>query len=351
LPQRFAPEDRLVLTESIKLLKEVEDLWKKYTDKCAVKPQDKVAGMLRQSACLRRTAYLCDLNAETQKKTALSSARQVIEKAIALFPDDPIAHYTLGMTFLDGEDYAGAYKALKTASEKGMKTPELERILAALGGKTEILDTRPSKDRRSFGPRPLIGGTLQAAVVGAPKKVTMKIGEKIVEPTLVGTQPLYVPLPAELPDGDTTVAISVTDAYDHTTEFPPFTFGLDKRPPSWTVKPDGSAPVSGKTTFEVTVSDPSGVDYTTVRVTLKETSAKKGGRTIKMIDEGRYKISMAETTPAHKISDQIGADTFQVSAGGQELTPGTWELSISAADMAGNVLNDAKAYTVNKSEK
>jgi len=344
LPLRFVLADRQPLQELSKLLKDTEGVWQKFVDKAAPKPEEKVEAKLWQVSCIRRQAYLLEVTEESQRAALLAKALSLMKDLVALAPENPVVHYTLGMVLYEKEDYTGAYGALKTAEAKGMKTPALQRLLGFLGSKSEILDVRPSKDRRSFGRRPLVGGTLKAP--GAPKRVTMKLGDKVVDPVMVGTQVLFVPAGTDLPDGDVTVSISFTDTFERTTECAPFTFSLDLKPPSWSVAPDASAPIPPKTVFTITLADRSGIDYGTTKLTLKEVSAKKAGRNIPLISDGRYKTAMPDIDPPRRIGHPLDSESFKVSAGAQELTPGDWELSISVQDQAGNQLSDTKRYTV-----
>ena len=54
-----------------------------------------------------------------------SDAAEQYEKALALRPDDPQAHFNIGMFYIRGREIEQAYPHLTTAAEKGLNFPEL----------------------------------------------------------------------------------------------------------------------------------------------------------------------------------------------------------------------------------
>lgn len=342
---RFKPNDRPRLQEIGKTLKEIEGIWQKYMDKAATKQAEKVEAKLWQLSCIRRLGGTFEVGEESQRQATVNRAVSVAKELANRNADDPAVQFTLGQVLCEKADYGGAYAAYKAAAAKGMKTPELQRLLDTLGRKAEIVDIRPPKDKRWFGPRPVIGGTLRSASSGGvARKVEMKIGDKQVEPVMIGEQVLYVPGPNDMIDGDLTVSISVTDALGRVTEVTPFAVSVDRKPPSWSVEPDpGAALPAGKVVFKITLADRSAIDYGSVKLILKE---KKTGNSKQLIGDGNYKTSMPDLNPPRKIGHPLDSDTFQVSNGGQDLAPGEWELTISAQDVFGNVLSDTKKYNV-----
>lgn len=348
---RFSTTDNALAQEIVVKLLDEEKLWQRFIGGTAPSAPDILDAQLRKLACMRRRAYLAAndaLRLDVLVKLALPLAQEVAKAN----PASAVAQYTLGRTLLDKEDYLLAYKAFQAAEAAGMKSPELERLLKVLGTKPEILDVRPpeNREKRWFGARPLIGGTLKAFTSAGPlKAATVKMGETVLPASsvsVVGSQVLFLPAANQVVDGQQSIAISVTDAMGQTTDFPPFTLSIDKKPPAWSVTPDNNAPLPVKPVFTITFADPSDIDFSTVKVLLKKTGAKGVGDTRKLIEDGRYKQNMQETNPPRKMGFPLDTPTFQVSPGLQDLTAGEWELSVSVQDMVGNQLNDAKKYQV-----
>jgi len=345
---RFPPQDRTTLQEITRILKEIEDIWQKYIDKVAAKPPEKVEATLWLASCLRRRAYLMEANQEQERLSLLNKALGLVKEQAAHNPDNPQAQFVLGQCLLEKEDYTQACAAYKAAASKGMKTPELSRILKGVDAKLEVVDTRPPKDRRALGQRPLVGGSLRTmGSLGVIKTVRMKIDDKETEPLLAGTQVFYLPGEKEVYEGEPKVAIVVTDAAGQTVSFPPFAIRLSTKPPSWSVQPEsGKELPAGKVVFTVTLASSSGIDFGTLRLVLKQ--AGKSGPSLVLVSDGKCKIAMPDLKPPRKAGYPIDSDTFQISIGEQDwkLTPGDWELAISVQDSSGNGLSDAKKYTL-----
>jgi len=341
--KRFPPQDKQILVDISRALKELEDIWQKYMDKAAAKPEEKLEAQLWLASCIRREAYLLEANQEREKIGLFDKALRMVKELATQNPANPQVQFALGQCFLDKEDYAHASAAYKAASAGGMKTPELARLLKGLDARLEILDTRPPKDRRALGQRPLIGGNLGIrASPGAIKTVGMKIDGKEVEPALCGMQVLYLPEDKEVFEGEPKVAISLTDTTGQTVNFPPFAISLNMKPPSWSVQ--GLIP--GKAVFSIALESNAGIEFGTLRLELRE-SGKKSGRRVVLVSDGRCRIDMPDAKPERKKNSELSSDKFQVSAEEKNLvTPGDWDLVINVKDLNGNELTDSKTYTL-----
>ncbi|HYG74350.1 MAG TPA: tetratricopeptide repeat protein [Planctomycetota bacterium] len=348
-PTKFPAAERLVINQIKAILKEEDEVWKKCIEKSKLTDAQKINAKLRQLSCVRRLIYLLEYDEEpVQRPNLLTRATSIAKDLDALAPNDPVVKYSLGHLLLDKGDYMGAAKLFAQAAEGDWKKPpELQKILDQLNFKPQVVDVRPREGRRYLGPRPLISGTLRAVTAaGPPKKATMKLGAMSVEPVLsppLGLQVLFYPTDKELADGDQDVAISVVDALDQQIDFPPFKFGLDKQAPSWSVAPAQGAPLTTKPVFTITLQDRGGIDFSSLKLSIKP-AGTKSTRNIIMVADGRCKISMLTLEPPRKIGFPIDTDQFIVSPG--ELTAGDWELSISVADPSGNILTDTKTYSI-----
>jgi len=344
---RYTPQEKGVVVELKKLLTDEETLWKRFQDKAKLNPPDRVESKLRQLVCLRRQIYLLETDEEAFRAPFIIRANNLQKDLEALDPDNPVVLQALGHFMLDKGDYLGAHKQFAKAQEKGQKSPELDRLVKGLGVKPEVCDIHPIPNHRFYGPRPLIGGTLKAiSAGGVPKQATMKIDDTAVPAVLcgpLGLQFLFFPMEKDLKDGEHTVSISMSDSMNQPVEFPPFKFGLDKMPPKLSITPDLSGPVSGKQVFTITLEDRSGVDFSSLKITMRAATAK--GKDVLLVSEGRTKRTMTETNPPRKIGFPIDNDTFQISAG-QDLQPGEYELNFVVSDLMGNVLTEKKVFTV-----
>jgi tetratricopeptide (TPR) repeat protein len=346
---RFPGSEKAVIVELRKLLKEQEDLFKKFIEKSGATPALKMNAKIRMAACARRHAYTLDIDEESQRAGVLNKANLIVKDLLQNFPDAPESHMTAGYLLLDKEEYLNAYNAFVAAQAKGLKSPEVDAIVSVLSAKPEIQDSRPREDRRVYGPKPLVSASLKAMTGSTIKKVTMRLGIKEVPAdklSIYGSQVCYLPIDGDLPDGQNSVSISVTDALNQTVEFPPFVFTVDKQIPSWSVTPENGAQVTTKPTFNITLSDRSGIDFNTLKITWKLLDGKKTTPLKDLVDGGRVKIAMNDLTPPRKIGFPIDNDTFQVSTGGVDIKAGEYELSISVYDLTGNVLSDVKKFTV-----
>ena len=344
---RFTSPEKVLIVELKKILSDEEALWKRFQDKGKLNPPDRVEAKLRQLVCLRRQMYLLEPEEEGMRAPLLLRANNLQKDLEGLDPENPVVHQAIGHFLLDKGDYLGAHKEFSKAAEKGLKSPELDRLVKGLGVKPEVSDIRPIPNHRFYGPRPLVGGTLKAiSAGGVPKQATMKIDDAPVQAVLcgpLGLQFLFFPMEKDLKDGEHTVSISMSDSMNQPVEFPAFKFGLDKLPPKLNITPDLGAPVTSKQVFTITLEDRSGVDFGSLKITVRAASSK--GKDVLLISEGRVKRTMMETNPPRKIGHPIDSDTFQISAG-QDLQPGEYELNIVVADMMGNVLTEKKVFTV-----
>jgi tetratricopeptide (TPR) repeat protein len=344
---RYTPIEKGYINELKKLLENEEALWKKMQDKGKLEPADRIESKLRQLVCLRRWMYLLEPEEEAQRAAPIVRAINLQKDLEALAPDDPVVLQALGYFLLDKGDYLGAHKQFAKAAEKGAKSPELDRLIQGLGVKPEVGDIRPAPGKRFLGPRPLIGGTLKAiSAGGVPKQAVMKIDDQPVQAVLsgpLGMQLLYYPNEKDLKDGEHSVTITMSDSLNQPVEFPSFTFALDKMPPKLGITPDLGTPLAGNTVFTVTLEDRTGVDFSTLKITMKSTKSK--GKDELLISEGRVKRTMLETTPPRKIGFPIDSETFQFTAG-KNLEPGEYEITIVVSDLAGNILTENKKFTV-----
>jgi len=343
-PPPFAIPDRTAILEINRLVRELEDIWQRYTEKATAAPAEKVEAKLWLALCLRRRANAMEARNEVERANCLNKAQGLLQELKGLNPENPQVLFALGQVLFEKEDYAGAYANYKAAADKGMKTPYLERLLKGLDAKLELDDFRPPKNRRELGPNHLIGARLRGlGSAGVLKTAKIKIGAKALDPVLIGKEVLYLPGPDDKFEGESKVSVSVTDAAGQTVEFPPFAISLTTKRPSWSVEPEEGKELSAKeVVFKITLAAGPGIDFDTLKVKLKQ--AQKGGLTKILVTDGTSK-PMPDLGPARKSKYKITNETFQVSAG-EELTPGDWNLEVEVLDNNGNRLEDVKKYTV-----
>jgi len=348
---KFPPMEKIVINQLKAVLRDEDEVWKKFLERSKATNAQRIDAKLRQLSCVRRQLYLLDYDEEPINRPQFLNRATTLGKDLeTLGANDSLVRTALGNLELDRGDYSKALSHFSVALEKSAgKSPELQRIVDLLSAKPQVTDVRPREGRRYYGPRPLISGTLRAvSATGVPKKATMKLGALVVEPLLsppLGLQVLFYPTDKELADGDQDVSITVIDALDQPIEFPPFKFGMDKQPPSWSVSPASGTPISTKPVFTVTLSDRGNIDYNSLRLALKPADAKRATQQIVMIADGRCKVTMPDLTPPRKIGYPIDNDSFPCSPG-RELAPGDWELTITVGDLSGNILTESKKFSV-----
>jgi tetratricopeptide (TPR) repeat protein len=346
-PVRVPTADMPHLQEIVKRLKEEIELWKRFLLKANPGPPEKLDAKLRQLACYRRQAALQEGVNNSERQMMLSQSVTLAQEILKQHPESADGHFSYGRVLLDKGDFAGALKEFKEAQAKGLKTPALERLLQGVGQQPEALDVRPSPDRRWFGSRPLIACTLKTVSSAGPlKRVAIKVGQKALNAALIGSQVLCLPGANDVMDGDQLVTIEATDALGNAVEFPPLKFAVDRRPPTCRADPDAGATVTPKQVFKISLSDASGIDYTSVKVVLKPLGKSAAGATRTLIDEGKYKINMAGLNPPRKPGFMLDSDSFVVEPGLQDMSAGEWELGVTAQDMAGNLVQETKKYSV-----
>ena len=319
------------------LLRDEDTLWESYFNKADIKLDEKVNGKLRQLACLRRMIWL--LPNDTGRGPLATRTITLAEEIVRLAPDDPRAHYAQGINWLERGEQGKAYTALLAAKAKGMTSKVLPRLLSELGSKPEVTDPRPWGSLH-FGARPLIRATLRGVNVAMLQSIAMKLDGKDVQPARVGSQVLYLAKDEELGDGKHKVELSATDG-TNPVELPSFTFVMNKKPPTWTVTPEGTEPLPAQPLWTIALNSASGVDYTTLKLVIKKAN---GGFTRELIRDGRFRVTSQKA--GIKATDAVSTDTFKVSIG-TDLPPGSYTLSIDVRDTAGNPLVDtSKVFDV-----
>jgi tetratricopeptide (TPR) repeat protein len=344
--QRVPPADMQYVVEITKRLKEEAELWKRFLLKANPGTQERLDAKLRQLSCYRRQAAIQEGVNNSERQLVMAQAMTLAQDIVKQHPESGDGHFAYGRVLYDKGDFAGALKEFKEAQAKGLKDPAVERLVKGLGQQPEALDVRPSPDRRWFGSRPLIACTLKTVSSAGPlKRVTIKMGQKALNATLVGSQVLCLPGANDVMDGDQTVTIEAADALNNAVEFPPLKFAIDRKPPTCRVEPEAGG-ISTRQVFKISVSDSSGVDYSSVKVVLKPLGRGAGNTMRTLIDEGKYKVNMGNLNPARKPGYTLDSESFEVEPGLQEMGVGDWELTISVQDMAGNAAQETKKYTV-----
>jgi hypothetical protein len=230
---------------------------------------------------------------------------------------------------------------MTAAKEKGMATPELDRMLNELSFKPQVLNVHPAIGRRWFGTVPLISASLRT-VSQDYKSVKMQVDGKDVQPTLSGTQCLFVPDESAASDGTHSVKISVVDKHNSVIEFPEVSFGIDKKAPTIKITPD-SGEISNKQVWIIALNDPSGIDIPSTFVLFK-TIKSAIPVTRELVKEGKYKMGFPDVDPMIKAAALV-AETFKVTVG-QELQPGEYSLTITCSDSNGNAGSETKTFSV-----
>ncbi len=327
-----------------KLLTEEDAMWTAALQK-VTQTADKVDFKVRQLACIRRLFWLMPENDPTAP-AVLEKAAKLSAEIVALDPKSGVGQFTRGLVLIDKGDLPGALAAMTEAKTNGYDAPNLDELIAGLTRKPKIGEIRPGA-RRAFGMVPLISASLHAPA-GGIKETKMSIDDKPVEALVSGTQVLYVPEQSSSLDGDHTVKISIIDKKGNTIDFPEFNFGVDKKPPSIKITPEGGAVLPAKAEWTITVGDASGIDPSSTSVVFKTV---KGAQSItrELVKDGKYKLGFPDLKPPIKAGSAVG-ETFRV-APGQDLLPGEYTLTITVGDIVGNVETQTKSFTVNKPEK
>jgi hypothetical protein len=337
----FSNEDTTLLNELRNVLTEQETMWKQFADRTQKMPE-KVEARLRQLICLRRLAWCVPDRDASQQATFRDRATKVADELLKLDPENGAVHFAAGQLLFDKGNYAGAFQSFSLAKEKKFASESLDRLIAGLGQKPEIVDVWPAETRRGYGVRPLIGGTLKVLKGSGPlKEATLSIGKNTVTPVITGSQVFYVPDDDSTLDGDHEVSIAVVDEFGGRTEFPKFSFGIDKRPPAIKVLPEDGAQIETKQIWTITLSDVAGIEQTQTQVTLKSEKPSKINR--ELIKDGRYKVSVDAQQPV-KINSFCG-ESFKIGLG-SDMVPGEYSLIVSTADMNGNIATVTRSYTV-----
>jgi hypothetical protein len=337
----FATEDGGLLNDLRNTLTMQAELWGQFAERTP-KPAEKVEAKLRQLVCLRRLIWSYPEKDAAVQTGIRDRAARVSDDLLKLDPENGAAHYAVGQHLLDKNDFGGAYRELTLAKEKKFNAEGLERLLAGLGRKPEVVDVWPNPQRRWFGARPLIGGTLKVLKGSGPlKEASLLLGKTALTPVITGSQVFYVAEDDAALDGDHEVGISVTDEFGARIEFPKFTFGMDKRPPEIKVAPDDGSAIDPKQLWTISVRDASGIDPAQTQVVLK--SVKPTKITRDLVKEGKYKVSV-DVQPPVKLNTLCG-ENFQIGPG-LDLQPGEYTLEITACDINGNTGTAAKTYTV-----
>lgn len=343
--RRFLPADKGVLPELRRTLKDNEDVWRRFLEKSAPSDEDKTTATLEMIMLLRRQAYTMDVDEESTSKVTLDRALVLAKELETRAGDSGLVQFSVGMLLLDMKKYGEANLRFTKATEKGFKSETLTKLLTDLSRKPEMIGARPADGQRWFGTRPLVSATLYApnATEGF-KSIEMTHNGTVVPSMLLGSQVLYLPDASKLTDGRHKMQISVIEAVtSNKIEFPPLEFSIDRLPPSWKLLPDGGD-VDGKAVFNITLSDPTGVDVASVRVLYRSMDNSKNPTNREIVISGRYKITAPDLNI--KGNQSIAGDSFKVSAGSIPLPPGAYVLDIVAKDLSGNEMKASKGFQV-----
>ena len=342
---RFERADVSTLAEIRKNLKDEFDVWSNYL-KTVIPPlaADRINAVTRQLSCVRRQFYLLDITAESERPDLRKRELEMANEIIAIDPKDPIGNVLLGRVYVDNQEYVNARKAFESARQLGKIPPDVQTGIEKLSVQPTLVGQRPEENKPWFGVRPLIGATMKAVLSGGGiKEAKMAIDGKVVKPSIVGSQILYFPSEADISDGEHTATLSATFASDpHPIEFKPVKFFVDKLPPTWTVDPENNQPLASKAVWTITLADRSGIDPTSLSITL--TSGKGKGITRNLVQNGRYKMALPDL--GIKTGSFVDCEKPFKVASPMELSAGEYGLNIVVQDSVGNELKETKQYSV-----
>lgn len=343
--RRLLATDKNTLYEIRRVLKEHEELWRKFIEKGTPTNEEKVAAKLEMMIQMRRQAYTMDVDEEASSKPLLEKAFAIAKELETLDSENGPINFASGMLLLDMKRFGEANIRLKKAAEKGFKSPTLDKILAELGRKPEMIGARPADGQRWFGKRPLVSATLYSPSATDGFRAVELTHNGVPAPSmLMGSQVLYLPDASKLTDGRHQIQISVIEAISATKlQFPPLEFSIDRMPPSFKVSPDGGE-VDGKAVFSIQLSDPTGVDLVSVRVLYRSADNSKNPTNREIVVSGRYKVGSPELNI--KGNTTIPGESFKVTAGTLPMPPGAYVLDITAKDLSGNEMKASKGFQV-----
>jgi hypothetical protein len=251
------------------------------------------------------------------------------------------------MLLLDMKRYGEAQIRFNKAAAAGYKSPVLEKIVTELNRKPELIGARPADGQRWFGKRPLVYATLFSPnATDGFRSIEVTHNGTTASPMLTGSQVLYLPDVAKLTDGKHVIQVSVVEAASgNKIQFPPLEFSIDRMAPTFKLSPDGGE-VDGKAVFNISLSDPTGVDLASVRVLYRSMDNAKNPTNREIILNGRYKVGSPELNI--KGNQTIPGESFKATAGSIPLPPGAYVLDLFAKDLSGNEMKASKGFQVTK---
>ncbi len=347
--------DMLRLGKIANFLREEQVVWEQLLARAEPSKEDKIDAKLRIIACGRHKALIGAATRPIRRDTSYNvildpGDEQILKQLLptatdlAALDESGQGNYVMGLLLIEKGDLTGARTALLESSKRGFKSAELTKLLATLDAKTKVLDSGPSPTERQFGAAPLIRATLESPLgLGALKGLKITLDGKNVPASIFGSQILYTPRESEMGGGEHVVKFSVNDASGAPIELSQFDYQIDKQPPEWKVEP-ASGTVKGDAVFNISVADPSGVDWASLSAGIRAKTANSPLDVV-VAKNGRYSHSL----PAINVrsAEAILRSPFKLVTP-NPLLPGEYTLWIEVRDLAGNKLKDEKAYSVEK---
>jgi len=345
--RRMHPGDKNTLPEIRRVLKDHEDLWRRFIDKAGPAPKEKIAALLDIMILVRRQGYTMDVDEEPTLKVTLDRAYLAGKEAELLEPENGLVNFSVGMLLLDMKRFGDAQIRFNKAVAAGFKSPLIDKVLTELNRKPELLSARPADGQRWFGKRPLVYATLYSPNASDGfRSIEVTHNGATASPMLTGTQLLYLPDVSKLTDGKHVIQVAVVEAASgNKIQFPPLEFSIDRLPPTYKLSPDGGE-VDGKAVFTISLADPTGVDLASVRVLYRSMDNAKNPTNREIVLSGRYKVGAPDLNI--KGNQTIPGESFKVTAGTIPLPPGAYVLDLFAKDMTGNEMKASKGFQVTK---
>jgi hypothetical protein len=210
----------------------------------------------------------------------------------------------------------------------------------------QLLDLRPRKNNW-FGRRPLVSATIFSPYSPGGLGGGMTVDGQKVEASLEGAQLLYLLPEGALGDGTHKIQLQGSNGYGNAVE-QALDFYVDKVPPKVEVEPKDDQPVKGpRPVWTLTCSD-SGSGFDDDSLAVQILSQGEGATPVRatIIQQGLYKCELPGLNV--KMNDHVPTTgKIQVSAD-RDLTPGVYQLKITACDKAGNRKEETRTYRVSE---
>ena len=338
------------------LLRDEQLNWERMLASGDLERTERINAQMRLVACARRRVLLAPWLKTLRRDDSLNvipenSDVELLKQAVSVASDWAAADdtgrgfHTLGLVQIERGEFAAARNALAEAAKHGFKSEEQSKLFDALTVKPKMVDAGPNVAERQFGTVPLIRAAFESPLgIGAQKLMKVSINGKEVPATILGSQVLYIPNSSEVDGGTHTVHFAANDASGAPMEFPDFRYSIDKEPPTWSVEPNpAGGPVKPDVIFNVTVADPSGVDWASLNMGINTAQTAAAPLNALLIKDGKYTHGIL----ALKIKggEAIQRAPFRLVPP-NPYAPGEYTMSIDVRDHAGNKLHSEKPFVV-----